>query len=165
MLPVEQVNDPTVLARINKLVSVNGALSVDATGQACAHCIGSRSYSGLGGAFEFNFGAQLSPGGMSFLCVPSTTTLKDGRVISNIVASFPAGTRITVPEHIVDWVVTEFGAVRLRPLTIEQRARALLELAHPDFREDLERSMREGGLDLDRAAKLPDPPPSCFVKA
>jgi acyl-CoA hydrolase len=165
MLPVEEVNNPSVLARINRLVSVNGALTIDSTGQACAHCLGSRTYSGLGGAFEFTFGAQLSPGGMSFLCVPSTSTLKDGRVVSNIVAEFPAGTRITVPEHTVDWVVTEHGAARLKPLTLEQRARALLEIAHPDFREPLAMSMRDGGVDPDRAEVLPDPPADCFLRA
>jgi acyl-CoA hydrolase len=150
---------------MNKLVSVNGALTVDATGQACAHCLGSRTYSGLGGAFEFTVGAQLSPGGMSFLCLPSTTTLKDGSVVSNIVAKFPAGARITVPEHVVDWVVTEYGAVRLRPLTLEQRARALLDIAHPDFREGLAKSMRDGGFDPDRAAVLPRPSADLFARA
>jgi acyl-CoA hydrolase len=162
MLPVEEVNSLPILARINNLVSVNAVLSVDMTGQACAHCIGPRTYSGLGGAVEFTIGAQLSQGGMSFLCLPSTTTLKDGRVVSNIVAGFQQGTRITIPEHIVDWVVTEYGAVRLRPLTLEQRAGALLEIAHPDFRKSLAGMMEKAGMDLSRAANLPDLPANLF---
>ncbi|MEX2015369.1 MAG: acetyl-CoA hydrolase/transferase C-terminal domain-containing protein [Candidatus Hydrogenedentales bacterium] len=164
MLPVEEVNRVTVLARINKLVSVNSALMIDMCGQVCAHCIGPRTYSGLGGAFDFTYGAQLSPGGKSILCMPSTATLKDGRVLSNVVAKFEPGTRITYPEHVVDWIVTEFGAARLKHLTLEQRAKALIEIAHPAFREALAREFRDAKVDVARAESLPQPPAVFFQR-
>ena len=86
------------------------------------------------------------------------------RPVSNIVAQFPAGTRVTVPEHCVDWVVTDFGAARLKFLNLEQRAAALIELAHPKFRDELARQAHEQGLRLSRVDKLPPPPASFFSK-
>lgn len=163
MLPVEEVNRADVLARVRALVSVNSALTVDLAGQTCAHCIGPDTYSGLGGAFEFTYGAQLSPGGRSIVCLPSTTTLRDGTRVSNVVPFYPAGTRITVPEHCVDWIVTEHGAVRLKFLAREQRVKALLDLAHPDFREDLERDASQAGLSSEPRCGFPAPPGEFFV--
>ncbi len=165
LLPVEEVNSIHKIARVNKMASVNSVLMVDATGQVCAHCIGSKTYSGLGGAFEFACGSQLSPGGQSISCLPSTTTLKDGRVISNIVAQFEKGTRVTVPEHVVDWVVTEYGAARLKFMPVEQRAAALVDIAHPDFREALSRDIMDAGIRLDHAPQLRKPPAHLFKKA
>jgi len=165
LLPVEEVNSIHKIALVNKMASVNSVLMVDATGQACAHCIGPRTYSGLGGAFEFACGSQLSPGGQSISCLPSTTTLKDGTVISNIVAQFAKGARITVPEHVVDWVVTEHGAARLKVLSVEQRAAALVEIAHPDFRGQLSRDITDAGIRLHDAPRLPKPPAHLFAKA
>jgi acyl-CoA hydrolase len=162
MLPVEEVNRANVLAQVRNLVSVNSALTVDLAGQTCAHCLGPRTYSGLGGAFEFTYGAQLSPGGKSIVCLPSTTRLRDGRVVSNIVARHPAGTRITVPEHCIDWVVTEHGAARLKFLGTEQRAQALIGIAHPDCRERIAKEATDG-LDLSAAARFPPPPESFFL--
>ena len=162
ILPVEEINSAAVLARVRNLVSVNSAMTVDLAGQTCSHCLGARTYSGLGGAFEFTYGAQLSPGGRSIVCLPSTTRLRDGRVVSNIVARHPAGTRITVPEHCIDWVVTEHGAARLKFLATEQRAKALIAIAHPDLREQIAKEAREG-MDLDATAGFPEPPAAFFV--
>jgi 4-hydroxybutyrate CoA-transferase len=162
MLPVEEVNSAAVLARVRNLVSINSALTVDLAGQTCAHCLGARTYSGLGGAFEFTYGAQLSPGGKSIVCLPSTTRLRDGRVVSNVVARHPAGTRITVPEHCIDWVVTEHGATRLKFLATEERARALIGIAHPDFREQLAREATET-MDPRVCDGYPSPPRAFFV--
>ena len=117
-------------------------MTIDLSGQACAHCLGHLTYSGLGGAFEFAYGAQLAPGGKSILCLPSKTRLRDGTEVSNIVARHTAGTRITIPEHCVDWVVTEFGAVRLKFLDLQWRASALIGIAHPQFRDELSRATR-----------------------
>lgn len=158
LIPVEEVNRPDVHPRLNKLTSVNSVLAVDMCGQTMAHCIGPETYSGLGGAFEFAYGAQMSPGGKSIVCLPSTTTKSDGSVISNIVAQFPMGTRVTTPEHVTDWVVTEYGAAHLKFLPLEDRARCLVELAHPDFREGLEREMMDAGLQLDKLGRLPARP-------
>src|SRR5262249_43833198 len=119
MVPVEEVNAVPVLAQIHKMTAINGVLTIDLSGQACAHRLESRTYSGVGGAFEFAYGAQLSPGGKSIHCLAARTKLRDGRVVSNIVARHPVGTRITIPEHSVDWVVTEYGAARLKFLSLE----------------------------------------------
>ena len=158
LAPVEEVNSTPVLARVNRMTSINSVLTVDLSGQACAHCLGPKTYSGLGGAFEFAYGSQLSAGGKSVVCLPSTTTLGDGREVSNIVAYHPLGTRITIPEHCIDWVVTEFGGVRLKLLNMEQRAQALIGIAHPKFREAMEREAGEMGLRLSRIPNLPAPP-------
>lgn len=158
LIPVEEVNRPDVHPRINKLTSINSVLSVDMTGQTMAHCIGPTTYSGLGGAFEFAYGSQMSPGGKSIVCLPSTTTRSDGTVISNIVPHFALGTRVTTPEHITEWVVTEYGAVHLKFLPLEERARCLIDLAHPDFREDLERQVAEAGINMSKVDRLPARP-------
>ena len=162
LLPVEQVNSAGVLSRVRNMVSVNSALTVDLAGQTCAHCLGPRTYSGLGGAFEFTYGAQLSPGGKSIVCLPSTTRLRDGRVVSNVVARHAAGARITVPEHCIDWVVTEHGAARLKFLATEQRVRALIAIAHPDFREPLAKEATET-LDPSACDGYPPPPAEFLV--
>ena len=165
MLPVEKVNGPAELAKINKMACVNSVLMVDMNGQACAHCLGKKTYSGLGGAFEFASGALLSPGGKSISCLPSTTTLKDGRKVSNIVAQFEQGARITIPEHTIDWVVTEFGAARLKFMPLERRAEALIGIAHPDFREDLARSMSAAGMRLEKLSGMPAVPAGYYSRA
>jgi acyl-CoA hydrolase len=154
-----------VLARVQKMTSINSILTIDLTGQACAHCLGNRTYSGLGGAFEFAFGAQHSPGGKSIVCLPSKTKLKDGREVSNILARHDAGVRITLPEHALDWVVTEYGAVRLKFLNLEWRAKALIGIAHPQFRDELARQAVANGLNLSGVARLRPPPAKYYSTA
>jgi acyl-CoA hydrolase len=165
MLPVEHVNAVLVLAQIQQMTSINSVLTIDLSGQACSHCLEWRTYSGVGGAFEFTYGAQLSPGGKSILCLPSRTTLRDGRVVSNIVARHAAGTRITIPEHSVDWVVTEYGAARLKFLSLDWRAAALIDLAHPDDREELSSRAAAQGLNLARLSNQRRPPAHFFSRA
>src|SRR5262245_452490 len=165
MLPVEEVNPVPVLAQIRRMTSINGALTIDLSGQACAHCLESRTYSGVGGPFEFADGAQQSPGGKSILCLASRTALRDGRVVSNIVARHPAGTRVTIPEHSVDWVATEYGAARLKFLSLDWRAAALIDLAHPDDREELTRQAADNGVNLARLAHQRRPPNHFFSNA
>jgi acyl-CoA hydrolase len=165
MLPVTEINAVPVLARVRQMTSINSILTVDLAGQACAHCLGHQTYSGLGGAFEFAYGSQLSDGGKSILCMPSQTRLRDGREVSNIVARYPAGTRITIPEHCVDWVVTEFGAVRLKFLNLEWRASALIDLAHPQYRDELSREAIAAGLDLPGLVRHRRPPEHFFSRA
>ena len=165
MVPVEEINAIPVLARVQKMTSINSILTIDLTGQACAHCLGNRTYSGLGGAFEFAFGAQHSPGGKSIVCLPSKTKLKDGREVSNILARHDAGVRITLPEHSLDWVVTEYGAVRLKFLNLEWRAKALIGIAHPQFRDELARQAVANGLNLSGLARLRPPPAKYYSTA
>jgi acyl-CoA hydrolase len=164
MLPVEQVNAVPVLARVQRMTSINGVLTIDLSGQACAHCLEARTYSGVGGAFEFAYGAQQSPGGKSIHCLAARTTLRDGRVVANIVARHPAGTRITIPEHSMDWVVTEYGAARLKFLSLEWRAQALIDLAHPDDRAELTTQAASNGLNLARLAHQRRPPDHFFSR-
>ena len=136
MLPVTAVNGAAVLARLPRLTSINGALAIDLAGQAAADAIAGRQYSGTGGHESFVSGAGDAEGGRSFLCLRSTASV-DGAVISTITAAFAPGTRVTTPRHHVQWIVTEYGAVDLSVLDDEERPRALIEIAHPDFRAEL----------------------------
>ena len=136
MLPVTNLNGPSVLCRLPRLTSVNGALSIDLSGQVAADAVAGRQYSGAGGHESFVSGAATAPEGQSFLCLRSTANVGGTRV-STIVAGFAEGTRVTTPRHHVQYVVTEHGAVDLSVLGDLERPRALVELAHPDFRDRL----------------------------
>ena len=144
LIPVGHVNFPPVLATQHKMTSINSILQIDLRGQATAHCLNGKTYSGLGGHFEHTYGAQLSPGGKSILCLRSSAELSRGRV-SNIMNQLAPGTAVTTPEFIIDWVVTEYGAVQLKWLSLQERAAALISIAHPEFREELEKQAREMG--------------------
>jgi acyl-CoA hydrolase len=136
MLPVTEVNDPALLRRLRRLVSINGALAVDLSGQVAADHIGGRQHSGVGGHESFVMGASEAPGGKSFICLESTAVV-GGKRISRIVPRLPDTATVTTPRHHVQWVVTEQGAVDLSGLGDLARARALAALAHPDFRAEL----------------------------
>jgi acyl-CoA hydrolase len=136
MLPVTEVNDASVLCRLPRLCSINGALAIDLAGQVAADAVAGRQYSGAGGHESFVSGAAAAPEGRSFLCLRSTTTV-GGQRISTITPVFAEGTRVTTPRHHVQWVVTEHGAVDLSLLTDVERPGALVALAHPDFRAAL----------------------------
>ena len=137
-LPVEVVNDPAVIARNASFVSINGALAVDLFGQVVADTLGGEQFSGVGGHEDFVAGAVQSAGGRSLLCLPSTAGAGEART-SRIVAALAPGTLVTTPRHHVDVIVTEHGAAELRGRTTAERARALLTIAHPDFREQIAR--------------------------
>ena len=140
MLPVTEVNGASVLARLPRLTSINGALSIDLAGQVAADFVGGRQYSGAGGHESFVSGAGAAPGGRSFLCLKSTANAGGARV-STLVPSFSEGTRVTTPRHHVQYVVTEHGAVDLSVLSDNERPAALIELAHTDFRDSLRASL------------------------
>lgn len=144
MLPVAQVNDPSIVRRNRKMVSINGALAVDLSGQVMADTLGARQYSGVGGHELFVIGAHDSEGGKSTICLHSTVPV-DGRAISTIVAALPLGTRVTTPRHHVQYVVTEHGVANLGMLTDDERAQALIAIAHPDFRDELRAAARDVG--------------------
>jgi acyl-CoA hydrolase len=120
------------------MVTINGALSVDLWGQVAADTLGGRQFSGIGGHEDFVSGSGLELTDRSIVCVPSTATV-DGVVTSRIVDALPAGMLVTTPRHQLDLVVTEHGVAHLRGRTVRERAHALAQVAHPDFREDLER--------------------------
>lgn len=128
------VNDPAVIGRNHKMVSINSMLEIDLTGQCCAESVGSRLYSGTGGHKEFVSGAQESPGGKSILAFYSTTR---NDTISRIVPVFAPGTIVTTSRVDVDYVVTEFGIASLRGRSIRERVKELINVAHPNFRDYL----------------------------
>jgi acyl-CoA hydrolase len=138
MLPVSATNDPALIRRLRRFVSINGALSIDLRGQVAADHIGGRQYSGVGGAEAFVVGASEAPGGKSLLCFKSTVTV-GGQRISTIVPKLGADACVTTARHHVQWVVTEHGAADVSALSDVERVRALIALAHPDFRGELER--------------------------
>jgi acyl-CoA hydrolase len=141
-LPVDEVNDPRVMTRNRKMVTVNGALAVDLYGQVVADTLGGKQFSGVGGGEDFVSGPAYVVGGTSLLCFASTAGSGEDRV-SRILPAMPAGTLITTPRHQLDVVVTEFGAVDLATLTVSERAHALASIAHPDFRPELEDAAAE----------------------
>jgi len=133
----ELVHDPAFVAQLDRFVAINSALEIDLTGQVTAESVGGRQVAGIGGQFDFVLGARRSRGGASIIALPSTG--RDGSV-SRIVPRLGAGAAVTTPRFLTDWVVTEFGATRLRGLGARERATALTAVAHPRFREELERS-------------------------
>lgn len=149
-LPVSIVNDPSRIALNRKMISINGALSIDLFGQVVADSIVGAQHSGIGGHEDFLAGAGQVEEGRSLLCLPSSVELK-GRRTSRIVPSLAEGSLVTSPRHQVDVVVSEFGAAELAGRTVEERALLLAEIAHPDDRNGL----REHAKALARRGVLP----------
>ncbi len=133
-LPTEYVNDPVVIARNDRMISINSALQVDLTGQVCADSIGTKFYSGIGGQVDFIRGAARSHEGRSILALPSTA--KNGK-ISRIVPVLSEGAGVVTTRGDVHTVVTEYGVAELKGRTVRERALALVSIAHPDFRGEL----------------------------
>lgn len=134
MMDVGYTNDPYIISRNPKVASVNAATQIDITGQVCADSIGPRILSGTGGQLEFVRGAFLSKGGISIIAINSRT--KNGE--SKIVPSLNNASGVVTPRADVQWVVTEFGAVNLLGKSLQERARLLISIAHPDDREMLD---------------------------
>ena len=140
--PVDHTNLPHMIMQNHKVVSINSTTQVDLQGQDASESDGHRHISGTGGQLQFVRGAYASKGGKSFLCLPSTYE-KNGARRSRIVLDLTHGNIVTTPRSDVMYVVTEYGMVNLKGLAVCDRARALISLAHPDFREDLERQAHE----------------------
>jgi acetyl-CoA hydrolase len=141
--PTEYVNDPFIIAQNERMVAVNSAIEVDLTGQVCADSIGPKLYSGVGGQLDFIYGASRSKGGVPIIALPSTTTLRDGTVISRIVTMLKHGAGVVTSRNHVRYVVTEYGVADLYGKSIRQRVQNLIRIAHPEFRRDLERQATE----------------------
>ncbi len=132
--PSEYVNDPMVIRQNDRMVAINSAIEVDLTGQVCADSIGTRLYSGVGGQVDFIRGAARSRSGRPIIALPSRAGES-----SRIVSLLKPGAGVTTSRNDVHYVVTEYGTAHLYGKTIRRRARALIDIAHPDFREELEK--------------------------
>ena len=139
----EYVNDPFVIAQNDRMVAVNSAIEIDLTGQVCADSIGPKLYSGVGGQLDFIYGASRSKGGVPIIAMPSTSVLRDGSVLSKITAMLKPGAGVVTSRNHVRFVVTEFGVAELYGKSIRQRAQALINIAHPQFRDELCAKARE----------------------
>lgn len=135
MYPVSYINNPAVIAQHDNFVSVNSCVEVDLFGQICSESISTKHYSGSGGQLDFVRGANMSKGGKGFIAMLSTTK---GGTISKIKPILTPGSIVTTPRNEVDFLVTENGIVRLKGQTASQRAKMIISLAAPQFREELE---------------------------
>ncbi len=143
MFPVDYVNDPKVIGQNERIVSINSALQVDLFGQINAESIGYKQFSGVGGQVDFIRGASQSKGGKAIIALPSTAA--QGK-LSRIVLKLDEGAVVTTSRCDVDYIATEYGIAKLRGKTIRQRARALIDIAHPDFRDELSRQAKQVNL-------------------
>src|SRR5262252_253018 len=132
--PTAYTNDPGLIARNDKMVAINSALEVDLTGQVCSDSIGNQFYSGIGGQVDFLRGASRAKGGKPIIAISSTAK---GGTISRIVPMLSPGAGVVTSRGLVRYIVTEFGVAYLHGKSIRERAKALIEIAHPDFRADL----------------------------
>jgi len=136
MREIGYVNDPWNISRNPRVTSINSATEVDLTGQVCADSIGTRIFSGTGGQLDFVRGAAMSEEGVSMIALASRT--KKGK--SKIVPTLAPGAGVVTPRADVHWIVTEYGAVNLRGKSLQERAKLLISIAHPDDRESLDRA-------------------------
>jgi len=137
--PTEYVNDPFVIAQNDRMVAINSAIEIDVTGQVCADSIGTKMYSGVGGQLDFIYGASRSRGGVPIIALPSTTTMRDGSLVSKIVTMLKPGAGVVTSRNHVRFVVTEYGVADLYGKTFRQRAQALINISHPQFRDQLKK--------------------------
>ncbi|MBQ3071210.1 MAG: acetyl-CoA hydrolase/transferase family protein [Tidjanibacter sp.] len=139
MKDVAYTNDPFIIAQNPKFCAINSALQIDLTGQVCADSLGTKFYSGVGGQVDFIYGSSLSKGGKAIIAMPSVTN----KGISKIANTLTLGAGVVTTRNHVHWVVTEYGAADLYGKSLQERAKALIEIAHPDHREELERAAYE----------------------
>lgn len=137
-LRTEYVNDPFVVAQNRRMVAINSAIEVDLTGQICADSIGTKLYSGVGGQLDFIYGASRSEGGVPIIALPSTA-----KEFSRIVPTLKQGAGVITTRNHVHYVVTEYGIADLYGKTVRERAQALINVAHPKFRDQLTLEAKE----------------------
>ena len=145
MNPISWVNDPYVVAELTNFISINSAIAVDLTGQVCSESIGTTTFSGPGGQADFIRGAKLAPGGQSYILINSTGKKKDGTLFSKINLALAPGSGVTGSRADVQYIVTEYGVAEIRFRGIAERARAMISIAHPQFREQLTYEARKAG--------------------
>jgi len=139
MMDVGYTNDPFLIAKNPKTTAINSALQVDITGQVCADSLGTKFYSGVGGQIDFVYGASRSKGGKAIIAMPSVTN----KGVSKIAPVLAPGAGVVTTRNHMHWFVTEYGAVNLYGKTLQERAKLLITVAHPDHREALEQAAFE----------------------
>ena len=144
------VNDPAIIGLNDNMVSINSTIEIDLTGQCASESIGTRQFSGTGGQSDTAVGAQNSRNGRSFIALYSTAMVKNPETgikeeISKIVTTLKLGAAVSLSRNDVDYVVTEYGMVSLRGTNIRERAKLLISIAHPNFREQLTKEAIEAG--------------------
>lgn len=139
VMDIAYVNDTSVIRQNPKATAINSAIEIDLTGQVCADSIGTYQYSGIGGQMDFIRGASLSEDGKPIIALPSVTSKGQSRIVPFL----KQGAGVVTTRGHIHWVVTEYGVVNLFGKNMKQRARALISIAHPDLREDLEREFHE----------------------
>ncbi|MDV2685035.1 acetyl-CoA hydrolase/transferase C-terminal domain-containing protein [Alkalihalophilus lindianensis] len=142
MYPVDETNDSRLISTIPQLVTINATIEVDFLGQCNSESISGRYYSSTGGQGDFGIGARMANGGKGIICLHSTTK---GGTISKIVPTLAKGSVVSTSKNDVDYIVTEYGVARLRGKTIRERAQALINIAHPNFRDELITQAKEMG--------------------
>ena len=140
MYPVSYTNDPYIAGRNDNLVSINSCIQIDFLGQVCSESIGLKQFSGVGGQVDFVRAAQISKGGRSIIAMPSTTA---GGKVSKIVPFLDQGAAVTTTRNDVEYIITEYGIANLRYHTVRDRARSLINIAHPDFRDGFKAAFEE----------------------
>lgn len=143
ILPVEYVNDPDVICQNDNMISINAAVEVDLFGQVCAESVGTKHMSGSGGQIDYVRGACQSRGGKSFIAFTSTAK---GGTISKIKPILTPGAVVTTSKNDVDYIVTEYGVAHMRGRSLGERARQLIAIAHPDFRDELTFEAKKRGI-------------------
>ena len=144
--PVDYTNDVHVISQIDNFISINNAIDCDLFGQVNAESAGIKHISGTGGQLDFALGAYQSKGGKSFICMSSTVTGKDGTLKSRIVPTLTPGSIATDPRTCVHYIVTEYGMVNVKGLSTWERAEQIINIAHPDFREQLIKDAEKMGI-------------------
>jgi 4-hydroxybutyrate CoA-transferase len=140
MYPVDYVNNPVVVMKEDNIVSINSCVQIDLMGQAASETVGYTQISGVGGQVDFIRGASMAKNGRSILAFPSTAAKG---TVSKIVPLLDEGAAVTTSRNDIDYVVTEYGIAKLSGRTLKERAKALIEIAHPDFREGLKKVYEE----------------------
>lgn len=146
LLDVMDIITPNSVAGVDNMVAINSTFQIDITGQACSEAQGMSEYSGVGGSYAFLAGAPKAKNGRSFLCLRSTYTDKAGEVHSNIHAALPAGSVVTTPRYLVQYLVTEYGVADVYLRSLKDRINAIINIAHPDFRDELRKNAVALGL-------------------
>ena len=139
MMDVAYTNDPFIIAQQPKMTAINSALQIDITGQVCADSLGTKFFSGAGGQIDFIYGSSRSRGGKAIIAMPSTTN----KGISKIAPTLNLGAGVVTSRFHIHWFVTEFGAVNLYGKSLQERAKLLISVSHPDHREELDRAAFE----------------------